>query len=79
MKAANFAVPSLASTDAASLADAEAQLSLAVLKYARHASGGRLDPTQLTDAIDRTANLISPAKILPEIAEATSPDDYLRT
>ena len=32
-----------------------------------------------TRTSDRTANLISPAKILPEIAEATSPDDYLRT
>jgi murein L,D-transpeptidase YcbB/YkuD len=78
LKAANFSVPSLASTDPASLADAEAQLSLAVLKYARHARGGRLDPTQLTDAIDRTANLIQPAKVMADIAAASSPDDYLR-
>jgi murein L,D-transpeptidase YcbB/YkuD len=78
LKAANFAVPSITSTDAASLADVEISLSLAVLKYARHARGGRIDPTQLTDAIDRSANLLSPAQVLAGIATAQSTDDYLR-
>lgn len=78
LKASSFVLPAVASTDPASLADAEAQLSLAVLKYARHARGGRLDPTQLTDAIDRTANLVAPAKVLGDLATASSTDDYLR-
>lgn len=78
LKASSFVLPAVASTDPASLADAEAQLSLAVLKYARHARGGRLDPTQLTDAIDRTANLVAPAKVLGDLAAAPSTDDYLR-
>lgn len=78
LKAANFAVPSLASTNADAIAETEARLSLTVLKYARHARGGRIDPTRLTDAIDRTANLLSPAQVLTEIATAGSPDEYLR-
>ena len=59
-------------------AEAEAMLSLAILKYARHARGGRMDPTQLTDAIDRAANLVSPAKVLADIAAAPATDAYLR-
>ena len=78
LKASNFDLPKLASSDLNALADAEAQLSLAVLKYARHARGGRIDPSHLTDAIDRTANLVSPAKVLTDIAAAASTDDYLR-
>lgn len=78
LKTSSFVLPAVTSTDPASLADAEAQLSLAVLKYARHARGGRLDPTQLTDAIDRTANLVAPAKVLGDLAAAPSTDDYLR-
>ena len=35
------------------LADAELKLSLAVLKYARYARGGRLDPPSLSEVIDR--------------------------
>ncbi len=78
LKASSFVVPLLTPADPAALADAEAQLSLAVLKYARHARGGRLDPTQLTDAIDRTANLVAPTTVLADIAAVPSADDYLR-
>ena len=78
LTAASFVVPSGAGPDAGPLADAEAQLSLAVLKYARHARGGRMDPTQLTDAIDRTANLLAPGRVLAAIAAASATDEYLR-
>ena len=74
LKAAAFALPAAGAAGA----DAEVQLSLAVLKYARHARGGRLDPTQLTDAIDRTANLIAPDKVLADISTAAAPEAVLR-
>ena len=41
-----------ASTDRTAVADYDARLSLAVLKYARHARGGRLNPYQLSEALD---------------------------
>ena len=58
--------------------EAEARLSLAVLKYARHARGGRMVPTQLSDNLDRTLNLLEPHKVLDGIAAASEPDAFLR-
>lgn len=78
LKAANFPLPSPEASDRASLIDVEAQLSLDVLKYARHARGGRLDASQLTDAIDRTPNLLPPEKVLAGIAAASQTDAFLR-
>ncbi len=62
----------------ADLADAEATLSLAALKYARHARGGRLDPSALTDMFDRKAQVYDPASLLTELAAGSKPDVYLR-
>ena len=79
LSAADFALPSNAAGNGPdALAEAEARLTLAVLKYARHARGGRFDPTRLSDALDRTPNLIEPAKLLQEIATAPEADTYLR-
>ena len=79
LTAGAFALPALeAGNDAPAQAEAEARLSLAVLKYARHARGGRMDPTRLGEAFDRTANLLSPAKVLEDVAKASAVDDYLR-
>ena len=60
------------------LYDAEARLTLAVLKYARHARGGRMDPTQLSPAIDRKAQLADPKRVLEQLATTEAPDAYLR-
>lgn len=60
------------------LADTEAGLTLAALKYARHARGGRMDPAALSRAIDRKAQLLPPAKVLEELAASKTPDDTLR-
>lgn len=60
------------------LADAELKLSLAVLKYARHARGGRLDPPSISEVIDRRPHIYDPKTVLRAIAATESPDVYLR-
>jgi murein L,D-transpeptidase YcbB/YkuD len=62
------------------LSDAETGLSLAVLKYARYARGGRIeDPaTQLSSYLDRRPQLRNPLLVMIGIAAAEAPDDYLR-
>src|SRR5919109_112250 len=74
------AMPLAAGTDAAriDLAEAELKLSLAVLKYARHARGGRMDPGELSNYIDRIPPLLEPKTVLDQIAQAEAPDAYLR-
>ena len=61
-------------------AEAELGLSLAVLKYARYARGGRIeDPaTQLSSYLDRKPQLRPPFLVMTDIAAADAPDDYLR-
>ncbi len=60
------------------VADAEIKLSLTVLKYARQARGGRLDPPSLSEIIDRRPRLYDPKSVLRAVAAAESPDAYLR-
>jgi murein L,D-transpeptidase YcbB/YkuD len=60
------------------LADAEIKLSAAVLKYARYARGGRLDPPSLSPIIDRRPHIYDAKSVLEAIAAAESPDAYLR-
>ncbi len=62
----------------ADLADAEAGLTLAALKYARHARGGRVDPGALSRFIDRKAQLLPAAQVLETLATAAAPDAALR-
>lgn len=59
--------------------EAELILSRAVLLYARHARGGRIeDPaTQLSSYLDRKPQLIEPKLVLEQIASSTSPDATL--
>lgn len=79
LSASSFELPSDGeSLGADTMIEAEARLTLAVLKYARHARGGRLTPTGLSDNLDRTLNLLDPAKVLEDIAGAPEPDAYLR-
>src|SRR5919197_2174380 len=85
LSTADFALPSpamavAAGTDAAKveLADAELKLSLAVLKYARHARGGRMEPGELSNYIDRKPPLLEPKTVIEQIAKDEAPDDYLR-
>lgn len=85
LDASSFAVPALGpeasgAEGAAALADAEVGLSLAVLKYARYARGGRItDPaTQLSAYLDRKPQLREPSSVIRGIAAAKEADRYLR-
>lgn len=80
LSAASFALP-----DAGDLPDsvddqaaAEIKLNLAILKYARHARGGRIDPAKLKN-IDMRPTLRDPKVVLEEIANAPQPDLYLQS
>jgi L,D-transpeptidase YcbB len=80
LSAASFALP-----DAGDLPDlvddqaaAEIKLDLAILKYARDARGGRIDPAKLKN-IDMRPTLRDPKIVLAEIAEAPQPDLYLQS
>lgn len=57
----------------------EIKLDLAILKYARHARGGRTDPLKLSKLIGMTPTLRDPKTVMTEIAAADAPDVYLRS
>jgi L,D-transpeptidase YcbB len=58
---------------------AEIKLQLAVLKYARFARGGRVNPSSLSPIIDEDPPLLDPKVVLTEIAAAPAPDAYLQS
>ncbi len=80
LSAAAFELPNLAQGESApaALAAAEIKLGLAVLKYARHARGGRLDPAQLSRHLDQKPPLRDPKVVLEAMSETETPGDYLR-
>lgn len=79
LDARQFDVPELASGAAADVqGDAEIKLSAAVLKYAHHARGGRIDPLSLSNILDMKPPLKDAAVVMTEIAASTTPDAYLR-
>ena len=65
--------------NAADQAIAEIKLQLAILKYARFARGGRVDPSSLSVLIDQTPLLLDPKIVLTEIAASSTPDTYLQS
>ena len=68
--------------DAPSTTDAQAineiKLSLAVLRYARFARGGRISPSRVSALFDQRPPLIDPKVVLTEIAVSADPASYLR-
>jgi murein L,D-transpeptidase YcbB/YkuD len=56
----------------------EIKLSRAVLKYARHARGGRLEPQSISRLFDQKPVIFDPETVLEAIAAAEAADDYLR-
>ena len=79
LEAEKFRLPDLAnnaSTD--ELVDAEVTLSLAILKYARYARGGRMVPKNLSFAIDRTPEFEKPDAVLNALRMTDDPAAYLR-
>ncbi len=80
LDARQFDLPAApAAGDARALAAAELKLSAAVLKYARHARGGRVDPLQLSPNLDQKLALRDPALVLDGVAATDKPGDYLTT
>ena len=80
LAASAFELPRLAQGEAApaALAAAEIKLGLAVLKYARHARGGRIDPAQLSKHLDQKPTLREPKVVLEAMAATETPGNYLR-
>jgi murein L,D-transpeptidase YcbB/YkuD len=80
LSAKAFVLPVLASGDLApaALADAEVKLGVAVLKYARYARGGRLDPAQVSRNFDQKPTLRDPKVVLETVAGLETPGSYLR-
>ena len=79
LKATAFELPPIApSTDVDGLSGAEIALSLAVLKYARHARGGRLDPPSVSRKFDQRPRVYEPKSVMLGIAGSGSADAYLR-
>jgi murein L,D-transpeptidase YcbB/YkuD len=74
-----YAVPSVDKvlTTDEERADAEAALSAAVLKYARHAQTGRLTPSKAHKLFDFSPKARDPKAVLIEIADSKTPDKAL--
>jgi murein L,D-transpeptidase YcbB/YkuD len=64
--------------DSPRLANLDLSLTAAALKYARHASGGRLIANRLTRYNDVTPETIEPAKALKALAFGPHPAEYLK-
>ena len=82
LRARDFALPQLpagaVSPEAA--AAAEMAVTFAVLKYARHARGGRLgDLSSISKVLDHKPPVRRPRDVLTEIAASYAPDAYLRS
>ncbi|NOT70285.1 MAG: L,D-transpeptidase family protein [Hyphomicrobium sp.] len=79
LDASQFAVAELAAgASVEAQAEAEANLGLAILKYAHHARGGRIDPLSLSNILDMKPPLKDPVAVMTEIAASSAPDAYLR-
>jgi len=84
LEASAFPLPNVSPSPGSELslaqgADWESALSLAVLKYARHARGSRADPATLSKFLDRKPPLLEPQQVMEAIANADAPDAYLRS
>jgi L,D-transpeptidase YcbB len=58
---------------------AEIKLQLAVLKYARFARGGRVNPSSLSNILDLDPPIRDPKIVLAEISASPTPDSYLQS
>ena len=79
LPAAAFDVPSpaISGLTPEAAADTEIQVALAVLKYARFARGGRINPANISQLMDQKPTLVPPQTVLTDIAAADKPYAYL--
>lgn len=75
-----FQLPASASgaRTAEDAANDEITVAIAVLKYARYARGGRVNPSSISQLLDLKPPLLAPKAVLTDIAAASAPDGYLR-
>ena len=79
LESSDFRVADLASGSSADQqADAEAGLTLAAMKYARFARGGRLDPVSLSNILDMKPPVKDSKTVISELSAASDPASYLR-
>ncbi len=80
LKAAAFDLPALpeGAPSMEALADAEIKLGMAVLTYARHARGGRVDPRSISRLLDRKPSIFDPRSLLLAVAGSDAVGAYLR-
>ena len=80
LSVAAFDLPQLTSREQrpSALAAAEIKLGLAVLAYARHARGGRLDPSQVSRSFDQKPTLLDPKDVMAAMAATETPGSYLQ-
>jgi murein L,D-transpeptidase YcbB/YkuD len=84
LEASAFQLPAMRASAGSELAraeraEAEIALSLAILKYARHARGSRSDPATLSKFLDRKLPLLGPQQVIDAAAKSATPDAYLRS
>jgi L,D-transpeptidase YcbB len=81
MNVRDFALPQPpAKATPEAMAAAEIAVTVAVLKYARYARGGRFgDPSGISKVLDYGPRLRRPKDVLTEIAGSAAPDAYLRS
>ncbi len=74
------AIPPPAKLDAETLGKADVEISIALLKYARYARGGRItEPSILLNSnLDRKPQLLDPETVFNEAAAAADPAAYIR-
>ena len=80
LRASDFEVPKTIdpSPSVEALAEAEMKLALAVVKYARHARGGRVDPPSVSRKFDQKPAIFDPRSVLAAIGLADAGDRYLQ-
>lgn len=80
LAAGAFALPrfNVSTPSEAALAEAEARVTLELLKYARHARGGRITPSSVSRLLDMEPPLKDPNVVIADLAKSQAPDKYLR-
>ena len=82
LRASDYDLPradGLSGADTQALADAEIKLSLAALRYARDARGGRIEPVRLDPNLDPTLALPDPLQVMELLAIRSDAAAYLRS
>lgn len=79
LEASAFVVPELASGAAVDAqGQTEAKIALSIMKYARFARGGRVEPVQMSSMLDVKLDIKDPNVVVAELAATATPDAVLR-